>query len=114
MMGGLSLFCCSMLRLISPASLGAVNPNLSWVDEFKTTMKDNIGWILVFLAAGAAMYGIYLGINLARMDKEEKALEAKKRIVNFFIGLAILVALGLIMFLLLEVVPTWFDNTSSS
>ena len=113
-MGGLTLFCDTMLRLVSPTSLGEVKPNLTWMEEFRNSIKDNFGWILVFLAAGAAMYGIYLGINLARMDKEEKALEAKKRIVNFLIGIAVLVALGLIMFMLLEVIPTWFPDSPTT
>ena len=113
-MGGLTLLCDSMLRLLGPTSLGEVHPNLTWMQEFTEQIKANIGWILVVLASGAIMYGLYLGVNLARMDKEEKALEAKKRIVNFFIGLAILVCLGLLLFFLLEAIPTWFSDGSTS
>ncbi len=108
-MGGLSLICDAMLRLMTPSSLG-IEANLEWMTEFKSDIENNFGWILILLGAGAAVYALYLGINLARSDSTEKAQEAKKRIVNFFIGVAILIALALLMYMLLDKVPQWFDN----
>ena len=108
MMGGLSLICDAVLRLIGPTSLGDIQPSLEWMPEFRAAIENNFGWILTILGAGAVVYGLYLGINLARTDSTEKAQEAKKRIVNFFIGIAILIGLALLMYYLLGAIPTWF------
>ncbi len=101
-MGGFS-FLSAMLRL-APSSLD-VRPDLSWMTEFKEGIDANLPWILLTLGAGAVLYSIYLGVNIARADKEEKAQEAKKRIVNFFIGVASGVALIGLMYLLFDQIP---------
>ena len=58
--------------------------------------------IIVILLAVAAIYSIILGVNMAKAESAEKRDEAKKRIMNFIIGMAVIVVLIVIIYLLAD------------
>jgi len=104
------MFCDAMLRLITPSFASSVDVNLDWIDEFESDLIEYLPYIMTILGAGAVLYSIYLGVNMARADSSEKAQEAKKRIVNFFIGIAIMIGLILLMLYLIHNIRGWFNS----
>ena len=74
------------------------------LDFIETAM---IPIIIVLLAVGA-IYAIILGVNMARAESGEKRDEAKKRIMNFLIGIAVVVVLLVIIYVLAANVTTIF------
>ena len=56
--------------------------------------------IVVVLLAIAAIYAIILGVNMAKAESAEKREEAKKRIMNFIIGAAVIIVVLVIIYVL--------------
>lgn len=61
--------------------------------------------ILICLLSAATIYGVVLGVNMARADSGEKREEAKKRLVNFLIGAVIIIILLIIVYVLAYYLP---------
>ena len=80
-----------------------------WVTTV-TNAIDVLLWPLLILVGSAGMiYAIYLGVNLARADSADKQQEAKKRLINAIIGLAVIIALILLLKLFVSYLPTWLN-----
>ena len=61
---------------------------------------DTLLWpLLIVVAACGTIYSVVLGVNMARADSTEKREEAKKRLINVLVGIAI--TIGLILFFIL-------------
>ncbi len=75
------------MRLIPSSLLGKVNAD--WVPELREFLNHNMGWIITCLTMGMIVYGVYLGVEIARADSSDKAQAAKKRLVHFLIGIVI-------------------------
>ena len=69
--------------------------------SFLDGVGNGIGYALVLIVVGAIgiIYAIYLGVMLAKAENAEKREEAKKRIVNVLIAIAITAVLIFIMYL---------------
>lgn len=81
-----------------------------WVYDVKDVI-DQILWpVLILVAAAGTIYAVVLGVNMARADSTEKREEAKKRVINVLIGMAIIIGLILLLKLFLEILPN-FVNT---
>ena len=79
-------------------------------------MREKFGWviqvvdaiylvlvpILVVVGAAGMIYAIILGVNMARADSTEKREEAKKRLINVIVGVAIMIALILLCLLFID------------
>lgn len=61
--------------------------------------------ILIVLVAAGTIYSVVLGVNMARADSSEKREEAKKRLINFLIGIVIVIVLIAIMYVLAAQLP---------
>lgn len=61
---------------------------------------------LLIVASIGTIYAIIIGITMAKADSTEKREEAKKRLINVLIGIAITIAL----ILLFKLLPTILDN----
>ena len=61
--------------------------------------------ILIVLVAAGTIYSVILGVNMARADSSEKREEAKKRLINFLIGIVIVIVLIAIMYVLAAQLP---------
>lgn len=87
-----------MYSLVSLANrlLGAVDPKFQWVDDITNAISIVLWPMLIVVASAGSIYAIVLGVNMARADSTEKREEAKKRLINVVVGIAIIV--GLILF----------------
>lgn len=75
-----------------------------WIFQI-TNVLDMILWpLLIVVAAAGSIYAVVLGVNMARADSTEKREEAKKRLVNVIVGLAIIIALILFLQLFANVI----------
>lgn len=71
-----------------------------WVYNI-TNAIDSVLWpLLIIVGAAGTIYAVVLGVNMARADSTDKREEAKKRLINVIIGIAITIALILFFKLL--------------
>ncbi len=71
--------------------------------------------LLILVGAAGTIYAVILGVNMARADSTEKREEAKKRLINVIVGLAIMI--GLILFFILFIkyaVPAFFPDSGAT
>ena len=78
-----------------------------WLDSLLSALEKIVGPILILVAAVGVIYAIYLGVMLAKAENAEKREEAKKRIINVVIAIAITAVLIFIMYLFSNNV-NWF------
>ena len=65
----------------------------SWVNTLVAAIKTVLWPMLIIVCAAGMIYAVILGVNMARADSTDKREEAKKRLINVLVGLAIIVAL---------------------
>ena len=78
-----------------------------WLETLLSALEKIVGPILILVAAVGVIYAIYLGVMLAKAENAEKREEAKKRIINVVIAIAITAVLIFIMYLFSNNVD-WF------
>ena len=84
-----------------------------WLENLLGAVEKIVGPILIVVGAIGIIYAIYLGVMLAKAENAEKREEAKKRIVNVLIAIAITAVLIFIMYLFSANVD-WFMGLSKS
>jgi uncharacterized membrane protein len=91
-----------------------------WVGNLLDAINDILPIILIVVGSAGTIYAVVIGVNMARADSTEKREEAKKRLINVLVGIAIII--GLILFLLLlvadggileQLLPNQFENIAS-
>lgn len=85
----------------------------NWVYDITDVINSATWPLVILIAAAGTIYSIVLGVQMARADSTEKREEAKKRVINVLIGMAI--AVGLILLLKLfvgQLLPTWLPEIS--
>ena len=97
-------------------SLG-VKYNIDWetfqsgkyaaVMKFVDTVKIILIPLLIIVASAGTIYAVVLGVNMAKADSGEKREEAKKRLVNFIVGLVIIVVLIVALRIVAEYIPNF-------
>ena len=91
-----------------------VSDQFSWIERI-TKFIDSILWpILIVVAAAGTIYAVVLGVNMARADSTEKREEAKKRVINVLIGMAIIIVLILLMKLFTGPIMESFVNNDGT
>jgi len=70
-----------------------------WLENLLGALESIVGPILIVVGAVGVIYAIYLGVMLAKAENAEKREEAKKRIINVLIAIAITAALIFLMYL---------------
>lgn len=76
----------------------------SWVWTVVDAIESVLWPMLIIVCAAGMIYGVILGVNMARADSTDKREEAKKRLINVLVGLAIIVALILFFQLCINVI----------
>ena len=76
----------------------------SWVWTIVNAIESVLWPMLIVVCAAGMIYGVILGVNMARADSTDKREEAKKRLINVLVGLAIIVALILFFQLCINVI----------
>ena len=89
----------------------------SWVNTLVAAIKTVLWPMLIIVCAAGMIYAVILGVNMARADSTDKREEAKKRLINVLVGLAIIVALILFFQLCIDVIlpgllPEWSAPTA--
>ena len=76
---------------------------------------DMVTWpLLILVASAGTIYAIVLGVQMARADSTEKREEAKKRVINVLIGMAIAVGLILLIKLFMNYLPGWIGKPNET
>ena len=70
-----------------------------WLKDVVAALQGIVAPILIVLGAVGVIYAIYLGVMLAKAENAEKREEAKKRIINVIVAIAITAALVFLMYL---------------
>ncbi len=91
----------------------AGDPKWGWVDTVANTIYDVLWPILIVVGAAGMIYAIIIGVNMARADSTDKREEAKKRLINVIVGLAIIIALILFLQLFISTILPAFVGPSS-
>lgn len=87
---------------------------LEFLNEIINALNTILVPILIIVATAGTIYAVVLGVNMARAESAEKREEAKKRVINAVVALAIMIVLILVLRLFISVVPTWgLDNSIS-
>lgn len=85
-----------------------------WVGEVVDAIDMLLYPLLILVASAGTIYAVYLGVNLARADSADKQQEAKKRLINAIIGLAVIIALILLLKLFCTYLPQWIPSINTS
>jgi len=96
----------NFLNKLMFADIPGIQENGPW--GWVLTVVDAINavlWpILIVVGAAGSIYAVIIGVNMARADSTEKREEAKKRLINVIVGLAIIIALILFFQLFITVI----------
>lgn len=91
-----------------------IDPNFEWVFDVVDVI-DLVTWpLLILVASAGTIYAIVLGVQMARADSTEKREEAKKRVINVLIGMAIAVGLILLIKLFMNYLPRWIGKPNET
>lgn len=98
----MNLFLAKMMTFATSLPLAGegsdgIKSDFTWITQVTDFISSLLWPILAVVAAAGSIYAIVLGVQMARADSTEKREEAKKRVMNVLIGMAIIV--GLILFL---------------
>ncbi len=64
-----------------------------WVKKIVSAIDTLLYPLLIVVGAAGMIYAVVIGVQMARADSTEKREEAKKRLINVIVGLAITIAL---------------------
>ena len=86
-----------------------------WVGKIIDAVNIILYPLLVIVGAAGMIYAIVIGVQMARADSTEKREEAKKRLINVIVGLAIIIALILFFKLFIEyILPAFVDPNTGA
>ena len=83
---------------------------LAWVTNITDFLKTLLPYVLIVVATAGTIYAVVLGVKMARAEDASAREEAKKRIINFIIALAVTVVLILLLQLFASYLPTWLPG----
>ena len=86
------------------------------VQPIANALNIALGPILILLGSAGAIYAIVLGVNLSRAESADKREEAKKRLINFVIGIVAAIILLVLLKLLvknIDSILTWITPDTS-
>lgn len=78
----------------------------AWLNPLMQILTDILAPILIVLATAGVIYSIYLGVMMAKAEDQGKRDEAKKRIINVVIAIAITVVLIALFYGLRAALPS--------
>lgn len=108
------LFRLAMLATNTTPEAGADTGKWAWVNDITGFLKQLLPYVLIVVATAGTIYAVVLGVKMAKAEDASAREEAKKRIINFIIALAVTILLILLLQLFAANLPTWlgtsFDN----
>ena len=96
-----------MLMAIDPAiwENGEFKGAYAWLNPLLSVLNNIVFPILIVVATAGVIYAIYLGVMMAKAEDEGKREEAKRRIINVVIAIAITVVLMVIFYAVIRFLP---------
>lgn len=85
----------------------------AWLNPLIDVLKNIVLPVLIVVATAGVIYAIYLGVMMAKAEDEGKREEAKKRIINVVIAIAVTIVLMILFFALIKVLPTILTSAQS-
>ena len=93
---------------------GTVSDSYSGIVPILSLIDSALIPILIVLVAVGTIYSVVLGVNMARADSSEKREESKKRLINFLIGIVIIIVLIAIMYVLASQLPNILSGVENA
>ncbi len=123
----MQMFLFKMAKALTGVSMLGGETEGSWkeatwytniVQPIANALNVALGPILILLGSAGAIYAIVLGVNLSRAESADKREEAKKRLINFVIGIVAAIILLVLLKLLvknIDSILTWItpDTTGA-
>lgn len=78
--------------------------NLAWLNDVYSVLPDILWAMLAVLGGAGAVYAIFLGVNLAKSESDDKRKAAANRIKNTIIGIGVLLILVLLVNIFLPMI----------
>lgn len=102
-----STFLAKVMPLRDPVGDEKDLGDFNWIYDVTDVINAVLWPLLIIIAAAGTIYAVVLGVNMARADSTEKREEAKKRVINVLVGMAIIVGLILLLKLFIGIIPNW-------
>lgn len=77
----------------------------AWLNPVITVLRNIVLPVLIVVATAGVIYAIYLGVMMAKAEDEGKREEAKRRIINVVIAIAVTVVLMILFYALIRFLP---------
>ena len=87
--------------------------HLEFLNPLVRGLRQAVVPILIIAGTAGTIYAVILGVNMARAETAEKREEAKKRIINTIVAMAITVILISIFFWFINSADNWFGADGS-
>lgn len=103
----MSNFLFKLAMLAADATNWGENGEWNWVRDLVNFLTTLLPYVLIVVATAGTIYAVVLGVNMARAEDASKREEAKKRIINFVIALAVTILLIVLLQVLVTYIPSW-------
>jgi Na+-driven multidrug efflux pump len=84
--------------------------NLAFLGPIVDALNAILIPLLIVVATAGTIYAVVLGVNMARAEDADKRAEAKKRVINAVVALAIMIILILLLQLFASNLGNWFGS----
>lgn len=105
-----SMFLAKVMPLRDPTGDEKDLGDFNWIYDITDVINAVLWPLLIIVAAAGTIYAVVLGVNMARADSTEKREEAKKRVINVLVGMAIIIGLVLLLKLFISIIPNWIGE----
>ena len=78
-----------------------------WVGDIVGFLNMVLPYLLIVVCTAGAIYAVVLGVKMARAEDASAREEAKKRVINFIIALAVTVLLIILLQVFTKYLPGW-------
>ena len=86
----------------------------AWLNPLITVLQNIVLPVLIVVATAGVIYAIYLGVMMAKAEDESKREEAKKRIINVVIAIAVTIVLMILFYAHIKFLPDILINAKSN
>jgi len=83
------------------------NGEWNWVRDIVNFLNTLLPYVLIVVATAGTIYAVVLGVKMAKAEDAGAREEAKKRIINFVIALAVTILLIILLNLFVKYLPNW-------
>lgn len=97
----------NLLFKLAMLAEGTYAEGWEWVGDIVGFLNTVLPYLLIVVCTAGAIYAVILGVKMARAEDAGQREEAKKRIINFIVALAVTVLLIILLNVFTTYLPTW-------